>query len=88
MEEGEEECGGEWEDESGEGLGETLLGEGPVGVEDAWGRLLEKRLYRLEGYCPYRRKVQRGVELGGLQKKRPFQILRSSISVNVRPQQR
>lgn len=37
MEEGEEECGGEWEDESGEGLGETLLGEGPVGVEDAWG---------------------------------------------------
>lgn len=40
VEEGEEERGGEGKDESGEGLGEPLLGEGAVGVEDAWRGLL------------------------------------------------
>lgn len=36
VEEGEEEGGGEGEEEGGEGGGEALLGDGAVGVEDAW----------------------------------------------------
>lgn len=70
-EEGEEEGGGEGEEEGGEGGGEALLGEGAVGVEDAcgWGVRVVVGIWEGEG---------------GVQKKRPFQILRRSRVVKVR----
>lgn len=76
MEERKEECRGEREEKGCEGLGETLLGNGAVCVEDAY----TARLDTLTGAGASRN--------DDVQKKRPFQIFRSSMVVKVRPEQR
>lgn len=77
VEEGEEEGRGEGEEEGCEGFREALLGDGAVGVEDAYAVSL---VPLLDGAGDRR--------WDGIQKKRPFQILRSSMVVKARPEQR
>lgn len=62
----------------GEGEGETLLGEGAVGVPHAWRGVSEA----LRGHSTGE------IGKGGIQKKRPFHNLRSSRSVNAREEVR
>ena len=78
VEEREEEARRQREEEGGEGFGEALLGYGSVGVEDACASEIKARCWSW--------KASEGG--ASVQKKRPFQILRSSMVVKERPEQR